>query len=188
MGAQGTSLAQSLTDLYPALYYIVQMSDPASTNRNRLNSPPPKQKDKSDQEIKLSPRISVTTRISGTRQTITNASLYILRLSSLCRTEILTELQMCFGALRLSNCVMLILTTHLLPEPGSTPDTEIEATARSRDLTLLQLTNEGEMEMAELLEMIEAAGDSMGKLEVINKLSSRNSLVLALVVKYQPGG
>jgi len=80
---------------------------------------------------------------------------------------------------------MIILTTRLLPEPGNIPDPEIEAMARSRDLTLLQLVNEGEMEMVDLLEMIDTVRDSVGKLVVTNKLRSRKNLVVALFVKYQ---
>ena len=80
---------------------------------------------------------------------------------------------------------MLILTARLLPEPGSIQNHEVEAVARSRDLALLQLTNEGEMELVELLEIVDSVRDSVGKLVVINKVRSHNNLVVALVVKYQ---
>jgi hypothetical protein len=82
---------------------------------------------------------------------------------------------------------MLLLTARVLPELGSLYDPDAEAKARSRDLALLQLTNEGEMEMEDLLETIGTVGDKMGKLAVTKKLCARNGLVVALVVKYQSG-
>ena len=80
---------------------------------------------------------------------------------------------------------MLILTARLLPNPGSIADPAIEARARSRDLILRQLTNQGEIELEDLLEMIDTVRDSVGKLAVTSKLRSRENLVIALVVKYQ---
>lgn len=171
MGAQSTSIAESLADLYPTLHFFVQISCPEPTIR----------RDTSGRELKLSPRITVTTRILGARQPITDAAVYILHFSN----AILAELRIHCSILCASSGIMLILTGSLLPEPGSMADPEIEATVRSRDLSLFQLTNKGEMEMAELLEMLDTVGDSVGRLVVTNKLYSRNNLVVALVVKYQ---
>ena len=145
-------------------------------------------------ERDLGPRITVTNRAQGTRQTVTDAAVYILHLPSASAlssaapnlaSAILDELQVHLGVLHASRGVMLILTARLLPKPGSIANPDIEAVARSRDLTLRQLTNEGEMEMVELLDMIDTVRDSVGKLAVTNKLRSRNNLVVALVVKYQ---
>ena len=80
---------------------------------------------------------------------------------------------------------MLILTTHLLPSPGSIADPATEARARSRDLILRQLTNQGEIELEELLDMIDTIRDSVGKLAVTSKLRSGNGAIIALVVEYQ---
>ena len=79
---------------------------------------------------------------------------------------------------------MLILTARLLPKPGSIVDPALEATARSRDLILRQLTNDGEIELEAMLGMIDTIRDSMGKLTVMDELRSQDNLVIALVVKY----
>ncbi|PHH90785.1 hypothetical protein CDD83_2676 [Cordyceps sp. RAO-2017] len=79
--------------------------------------------------------------------------------------------------LRARNGIMLLLTARLLPEPGSLSNSEVEAVARSRDLALLQLANESEMEMTELLEIIDTVRDSVGKLVVIKKVYSRRAKV-----------
>ena len=95
------------------------------------------------------------------------------------------ELQGHIGFLRATGGVMLILTTRLLPDPGSIADLEVEAVARTRDLNMLQLANDGEMEMAELLAIIESVGDNIGKLAICNELRSPRGLILALAVKHQ---
>ena len=181
MGAHSTLAAQSLTALYPALRFLVQISDQTGTS-SRLAEPD------------LGLRVTVANRARGSRQTVTDAAVYILHLPSalalsltppVLASAILCELQVHLGVLHTSRGVMLILTARLLPKPGSIADPEIEAMARSRDLTLRQLTNEGEIEMEELLEMIDTVRDSVGKLAVTSKLRSRDSLVIALVVKYQ---
>ena len=139
-------------------------------------------------------RITVSNRAQGSHQTVTDAAVYILHLPSASplsssatafANAILCELQVHLGVLHASRGMMLILTARLLPIPGSIADLEIEAKARSRDLTLRQLTNEGEMELEELLEMIDTVRDSVGKLAVTGKLQYRDTIVVALVVKYQ---
>lgn len=145
-------------------------------------------------EPDLGPRITVAHRTRGSRQTVTDAAVYILHLpraSALSPTApsrtsaILRELQVHLSVLHASRGVMLILTARLLPNPGSIADPAIEAQARSRDLILRQLTNQGEIELEELLEMIDTVRDSVGKLAVTSKLRSCNGLVVALVVEYQ---
>ena len=139
-------------------------------------------------------QITVAYRAQGSHQTVTDAAIYILHLPSASALSssapalanaILCELQIHLGVLHASRGVMLILTARLLPKPGSIADLEIEAMARSRDLTLRQLTNEGEIELEELLEMIDTVRDSVGKLAVTSKLQYRDTIVVALVVKYQ---
>ncbi len=46
--------------------------------------------------------------------------------------------------------------------------------------------NEGELELAELLAMIERVKDSLGQLVVAEKLRSRDGLVAILAIKYAP--
>lgn len=77
-----------------------------------------------------------------------------------------------------------MLTARLLPEPGSV-DADIEGLARVRDLSLLQLANEREMEIGELMDILDSVRDSMGKLVLVNKLCGRGNAMVALEVRYQ---
>lgn len=139
-------------------------------------------------------RITVTYRDVGMPQPVMDAAVYIFHPPSVYATSAAgaegvsttrAELNHFLGVLRISGGVMLALTTRLLPESGSLSDPEVEATARARDLSMLQLANEGEMEMTEFLGIIETVKDATGELVVVNKLRSSNGLIMALAVKYQ---
>lgn len=119
-------------------------------------------------------------------QPVTDAAVYIIHIpaASLGLT-IKAELDDYLSILSASGGIMLVLTTRLLPEPGTLSNPEIEAGARARDLTMSQLANESEMEMSELLSIIRTVGDSAGKLVVTNQLRSNNGVVLALTIKCQ---
>ncbi|KAL9078955.1 MAG: hypothetical protein Q9157_002139 [Trypethelium eluteriae] len=200
VGAQSTTMARKLADLYSNFHILVQISDPKPASaaallllkQNRLDT----SSNYTDHGPDLNPRVTVTNRAVGTRQTATDAAIYILHLplasssplTSAGANGTLSELQAHLSVLRSNNGLLLVLTARLLPKPGTLPNPEIEAIARSRSLTLRQLANENEMEMLELLELIDAVRDSMGRLVVVNKLCSRNNLVVALVVKYQVYG
>lgn len=62
---------------------------------------------------------------------------------------------------------------------------DTEASARLRDLSLLQLANEREIDLSELMNMLNSVSDSMGRLVVVNKIRSRESVVVVLEVRYQ---
>lgn len=62
---------------------------------------------------------------------------------------------------------------------------DTEASARLRDLSLLQLANERELDLSELMNMLNSVSDSMGRLVVVNKIKSRESVVVVLEVRYQ---
>ncbi|KAI2613407.1 hypothetical protein GGR54DRAFT_327354 [Hypoxylon sp. NC1633] len=184
VGAQSTSTARRLASLYPPLRFVVQIVDPAPTPQlkprlkiGRTASPEP--------QADLNPRITVAIRTLGAKQTTTDGGVYILHIPSCSPNATLSELQLHCGILRANSSIMLIPTAHLLPEPGSLVDSESEAVARSRDLGLMQLANEREMELSELLEMIESVKDDAGRLVVVRRLHSSTNLVVALVVKYQ---
>ena len=166
-----TSIARRLAHFYPALHFSVQISDPAAAIT----------------QDEFHPRITATSRIPGTRQTAAGAAVYILHLpfASSSPSAVMTELAVHLDVLRSRSGILLILTPRLLPQPGSLPDGEVEATARSRDLALWQMADEGETEMLELLETIDTVRDSLGKLVVTSKLRSRNNLVVAVTVEYQ---
>lgn len=77
-----------------------------------------------------------------------------------------------------------MLALPFLPEPG-TVDPDVEAIARSWDLSRLQLTNEGGLETNDLMMLINGVQDSCGRLVVTNKLQSRSSATLTVCVKYE---
>ncbi|KAK0735109.1 hypothetical protein B0T26DRAFT_690839 [Lasiosphaeria miniovina] len=136
-----------------------------------------------------SARITVADRAAGARSPA-DASVFIFHLPSaspplLPGGAILAQLQEFLSVLRACDGVMLILTSRLLPEPGSLPDPNVEAVARARDLGMGQLANEGEMEMAELFDLLGSVKDSVGKLVVTHRLRSNTGLVVAVAVKHQ---
>ena len=139
----------------------------------------------------LSLRITLQKRTPGSPQTIKDAAVYIVRVlapwgasSQSLPTTIVAELRAHLGVLRANTAATLILAPRLLPEPGSVaPD--VEAMARLHDFTKLQLTNEREMEMEELVDIVNSVHDNKGRLIVVNKLRSPDSATVALGVKYQ---
>lgn len=137
--------------------------------------------------------LSVTYRSTGMPQHMKDAAVYILHLpavspgsSSAGSTVTLKrELQSYLNLLRINRSVLLVPTTRFLPNTGGPCDPKVEAVARARDLYMLQLVNQGEMELVEVLSIIEAVKDNVGKLIVTSQLRSpNNNLVVALVVKH----
>ena len=118
--------------------------------------------------------------------------MYVLRLPSPSPTapsrclpaQIIAELKAHLGVLRASVGSRLILTARLLPETG-TGDAEVTTVARLRDLSLLQLANDRELEMLEFMNMLNSVGDSTGCLVLVNKLRAWNNATVALEVRYQ---
>jgi hypothetical protein len=100
------------------------------------------------------------------------------------RERIAAELQAHLGVLRANPSATFILAPRLLPDPNTT-DPDVEAVARLRDLTLLQLANERLMEAEQLVEIVHSVGDGAGRLAVVSKLGTRNSATTALGIKYQ---
>ncbi|KAL4975326.1 histidine phosphatase superfamily [Aspergillus desertorum] len=125
--------------------------------------------------------ITIQHRPPTTAQSITSATLYILHLPSSSptipfaslATRILAELRAHLNILRSNPSATLILTPRLLPEPLAV-DTEVEASARLRDLTLLQLANEREIELAEWLNLLGSVSDNMGRLLGVSSVAAKN--------------
>ena len=131
--------------------------------------------------------ILVQKRTHTVVQQIKDAAVYILRLTSAShsdRTHILTELKAHIGILSANSSATLILAPRLLPEP-KTVDPHRESMARLRDLSRQQLTDEYDLELGEVSEIVHSVYDTRGGLFVANKLPSRNSPTVALEVRYK---
>ncbi|KAF2017047.1 hypothetical protein BU24DRAFT_420072 [Aaosphaeria arxii CBS 175.79] len=168
---------QALADLYPALSFAVQTEDPSAPISPSFPDP--------------GRRISVHKRPNGAPQTIKDAAVYMVRLSTSSsppivpiRERILSELRSHLRVLEGNRSALLILTPRLLPDPGSV-DVQVESMARLRDLSLLQLANERDLNMQELMDLVDSVHDANGRLVVIKQLRSRNSSVVALGIRYQ---
>lgn len=124
-------------------------------------------------------------------QCVHHAAVYILHLSSLLPRvparsvpdRIIAELRAHIGVLR-SSSAMLVLIAQVLPEPG-TVDRDIEAVARLRDLSFLQLANEHEIEMLELVNLVNSVKDGLGQLVLTNRHRGRSPVTVALEIRYQ---
>ncbi|EEA28353.1 hypothetical protein EYB25_000711 [Talaromyces marneffei] len=180
VGAVSTTIAQYLVKQYPKLRLVVQMQ--VTSGFPQL--PLPLQEGDGQQRITVTYGAS-----SAAPQTITDAAAYILHLppksaEATSGGTIRTLLQAYLSVLRISGSVLLIPTSRFLPEPGSFSDPGAEAVARTRDLSMLQLFNEGEMALADLLQIIATVSDSMGKLVVANELHASNGAALAVIIKH----
>jgi hypothetical protein len=140
----------------------------------------------------LSSRITIQQRIPATPQSVRNAAVYILRLSSPSPSSPLSsinskaaaELSAHVDVLRANPGSRLMLTALVLPAPG-TVDLETEAAARLRDLSLLQLANGRQAEMVELVDVLNGVRDSSGGLVLTNEIRSPTSPLVAFEVRYQ---
>ena len=140
----------------------------------------------------LTARITIQKRVQATLQCVEGAAVYVLRLPSPSPTvpprslppQITAELKAHLGVLRNSSTSRLILTARLLPETGNV-DAEVAAMARLRDLSLLQLANDHELEMLEFVNMLNGVGDDVGRLVLVNKLCTWNNATVAFEVRYQ---
>ena len=209
MGARSTATALALADLYPALQLIVQMSeprspanqstpDPTSNRRDPTTSVPPESRTSDSRgklgEIpsQLTSRITIQKRVQATLQSVESAAVYVLRLPSPSPTapprslppQITAELRAHLGVLRASTTSRLILTARLIPETGNV-DAEVAAMARLRDLSLLQLANDHELDMLEFMEMLNGVGDGVGRLVLVKKLCAWNNATVAFEIRYQ---
>lgn len=104
--------------------------------------------------------------------------------TSAVRARIVGELRVHISVLRANLGATLVLITRLLPEPGSV-DTGVETLARLRDLSLLQLTNEREIDLSDLTDMIHSVRDSTGRLVLVNKIRSPHNATVAFEVRFQ---
>lgn len=208
VGARSAATALALADLYPALHLIVQMSEPRSppnqsareptSNRRDLAASVPENRtsgsrgNPGEKPSQLTPRITIQKRAQATPQNVEGAAVYVLRLPSpspmasprSLSPQITAELKAHLGVLRASSTSRLILTARLLPETAIV-DAEVAAMARLRDLSLLQLVNDHELDMLEFMSMLNGVGDGEGRLVLVNKLCTWNDATVAFEVRYQ---
>ena len=64
-------------------------------------------------------------------------------------------------------------------------DAEVATMTRSRDLSLLQLANDHELDMVEFMNMLNRVGDSAGCLVLANKLCAWNNATVTFEIQYQ---
>lgn len=169
-------MAMALAELYPSLHFVLQEYTESSPSRTE----------------DFHPRIEFQKRSLGSMQVIKDAGLYIVRLPTLSfglpgqssSDRAIAELRAHLGVLRADPSMKLILVLCVLPEPGSVT-ADVEAAARARDLCRLQLSNDKEIDIMEITEMVNNVQDNMGGLVVVNKLNLRNSATIALAIQYQ---
>ena len=149
----------------------------------------------SNQFPELGSRISIQHRPRGSFQFVRDAAVYILRLRApspttpiqSITTQVAAELSAHMDVLIANPASRLLLTARVSPAPG-TVDVETEASARLRDLSLLQLMNGREAEADEVLDVLNAVRGAEGGLVLTNELRSRTSPVVAFEVRYQMYG
>ncbi|KAL4784955.1 histidine phosphatase superfamily [Aspergillus varians] len=189
VGARSIDRATTLANLYPSIHIVVQIAAPTAVSNGGWSPPmrPPTPCGKHDDLRQLNtssnhtnnsagssttptnPNITIQQRTPTTPQPISDASVYILHLPSpsptvpfgSLATRIIAELRAHLDVLRANPAATLILSPRLLPEPAAV-NAEVEATARLRDLSLLQLANEREIDLAEWMNMLNSVSDSMG--------------------------
>ncbi|KAF2723081.1 hypothetical protein K431DRAFT_302017 [Polychaeton citri CBS 116435] len=170
--------ATALAETHPALHFIVQLNEAASNGNDIIGGGVTESSGQ---------RITVQKRIPASVQSVKDAAVYILRLTTPSPdlpAYIVAELNAHLDVLRTNASATLILAPPLLPEAG-TVDLDIEAMARTQDLCRLQLTGHCDLELSELIGIVSSVHDGSGRLIVVSKLRSTNSFTVALGVRYQ---
>ncbi|OTA99696.1 hypothetical protein M426DRAFT_268896 [Hypoxylon sp. CI-4A] len=173
--AASVATAMKLAILHPSLRFLVQMSNLA----NSYELP-----------ATLRSRIVVHQRTPGTpQQQIRDAALFLIRLpvtSHAGSSNIRGELNAHISVLSANPRTRLLLVVpSVLRDAGGGTGTEIEVQARLRDMAFWQLTNEGELEMEELIYLISGVRDGAGRLAVVNKFAATHHPAVAFEIRYQ---
>jgi hypothetical protein len=176
VGARSTTTARALLAQHAGLGFIVQMTDRDGPNMVQ----------------QVDPRISVQYRARGESQFVKTAQVFVLYLPGASlhssRDDVLAEMagemKVHFELLRVHSYAKLLLVAELLPGPDKA-ESKVEAAARSHDLFLMQLSNGGLLEMAELQELVSSVGDDTGRLVVVNQVCSRQGATVLLQVRIE---
>lgn len=137
-------------------------------------------------------RITVERRLPGALQCTHGAAIYALAVPSpspvvarpLLQPRIQAELEAHVGVLSSNPSSRMVLTARLLSPPAMN-DAQAAAKARLHDLSLLQLSNDRELEISEMKSLVQSVGNSDGRLVVVNELRSPNSATVAFDVRWQ---
>ena len=215
VNARSTGTAFALAEMYPALHLIVQISEPRLQNHPALRHSTTEggHQPTSASETgltgsganpygippQLASRITIERRISASSQKAEGAAVYLLHLPSpsptapsrSISTQIIADLKAHLGVLRRSSidCRLILAVRPLLPPDTGSADDHLDITAAAvahvRDLALLQLANDHELETSELVDMVNSVADSAGCLVVVNELRAWNHVTVAFEVRYQ---
>ncbi|KAF2258319.1 hypothetical protein CC78DRAFT_434280, partial [Lojkania enalia] len=178
VGARSTAMACALAECHPSLKLIVQMS----------TSPDPLTE--LDSRPELDSRIVVQGRSWGMPQTVRDAAVYALRVpydfpavfAQSRPARLRAELEAHLGVLRDNEAARLILTARLLPHHDAAAAEDLDGgvfqpdvdAARGLvfDMSLLQLANDRELEVADLSVLVRSVGDANGHLVLEGKLQA----------------
>ncbi|KAK4234866.1 hypothetical protein C8A03DRAFT_46877 [Achaetomium macrosporum] len=183
VGAQSLTTAVGLVSLFPALQFVVQSYEPSSSNSGGARRRP---------RPATTTRITLQKRVAGTTQFMRSAAVYILHLPSpspslpwsAVSAHAVSELTAHLDVLRANPGSRLVLTAMVLP-PQGTVDAEIEASARVRDLSLLQLANGRHAEKSEVMDLLGTIRDSAGGFVLTDEIRSATSAFVAWEIRYQ---
>lgn len=169
-------MACTLAESYPSLNLVVQM-----------NAPP----EAVSPEAISNVRISVQSRTWAMPQTVRDAAVYALRVPYDFPTvfaqsrpaRLRAELEAHLGVLRENSAARLIVTARLIPRStdamgglehsGDVVQTDVDAAkGHVFDMSLLQLANDRELEVADLKELVRSVGDGSGHLVLGEQLQA----------------
>lgn len=183
VGGHSTGSIITLAGLYKSLHFVIQIEESSSTkpNMRAMSSDP-----------ELGHRITKTKRAIGTPQTVQPAAVYLVQIWTHnplipIRSRVTVELRAHIGVLEANRSALLILMVQLVPDPKAV-DIHAEELARVRDLSLLQLVNDEDLEECELKILVGSVQDDKGHLTVIRTMRSPNSSEVAVGIKYQVDG
>ncbi|EMD00436.1 hypothetical protein BAUCODRAFT_566140 [Baudoinia panamericana UAMH 10762] len=175
-GAPG-SVSVALAEAYPKLRFLVQDSaEQIEHSRAFLRA----------QTGAIRSRIELAVHTVFKMQPVTNASVYLLRMSLHTRpaAEVKRVLACLLPAVKANANARILVVETVIPLPGSCGILD-EALERYRDLVMKQCFNTIERELPEWHAMLGSIADAEGHLEIVNVEKSPGSALSSLEVKYQ---
>lgn len=139
------------------------------------------------------PRITILDRVIGSPQPIQDAAVYVINLPlpepgmppSPLATQIRAEMMAHLNTLRTNRSATMVLVVPSFLDRGADSSKSLSL-AEIRDFSLLHLTNEQEMRLPEIIDLLHKMSDSEGRLVLVNKvISAERYGTVGLEVKYQ---